>query len=132
MNYPVVCECCGSSRLRRSRRKGSLEWMKMMIGTYPFRCLDCNARFPVNVFLLSRLGFAKCPRCLSLDVSNTAKKLSRVGTFRKMMLTFGARRCRCKDCRYLFVSFRPVAYRRVADIGTEPAERIAELKFRAG
>jgi hypothetical protein len=109
VKYPVVCECCGSSRLKRSRHTGGLERVKMMIGTYPFRCLDCNTRFPVNVFLLSRLGFAKCPKCLSLDVSNTAKKVSRVRGVGKLMLIFGARRCRCKNCRYMFVSFRPVA-----------------------
>jgi hypothetical protein len=98
-----------------------------MIGTYPFRCLDCNDRFPVNVFLVSRLGFAKCPKCLSLDISNCTKKVSRVGALRKVMLTFSARRCRCKNCRYLFVSFRPVAQRRVADGGVDPIAK-AEIR----
>ena len=108
MNYPVYCEYCGSNRLRRSRRQSSLEMAKMLIGTYPFRCQDCNGRFFVNVFLLSRLAYVKCPKCLSLDVTNSGRG-HHLSLWRRLMMTFGARRVRCRNCRYMFVSFRPVA-----------------------
>jgi DNA-directed RNA polymerase subunit RPC12/RpoP len=110
MNYPVVCEFCGGSRLRRSRRKSAAELVKMAIGTYPFRCMDCNGRFFVNVFLLSRLAYAKCPRCLSLDIRNSPNKNYRASLPRKVLMTFGARPCRCNNCRYGFVSFRPIRH----------------------
>ena len=80
----------------------------MLIGTYPFRCQDCNGRFLVNVFLLSRLAYAKCPKCLSLDVTNTVRG-RHASASQKLMMTFGARKVRCKNCRFMFVSFRPVA-----------------------
>ena len=108
MNYPVCCEYCGSSRLRRSRRRSGAEQVKMLIGTYPFRCQECNGRFFVNVFLLSRLAYAKCPKCLSLDVSNTVRG-HHASASQKLMMTLGARKVRCKNCRFMFVSFRPVA-----------------------
>lgn len=94
--------------MRLSRGRGTSDFLKMLIGTYPFRCQDCNGRFFVNVFLLSRLAYAQCPKCLSLDVTNSAKGY-RPSTAQRMMLTFGARRVRCKNCRFMFVSFRPVA-----------------------
>jgi len=81
----------------------------MAIGTYPFRCLDCNGRFFVNVLLLSRLAYAKCPKCLGQELTNWPRKGYHVGLAKKLALTFGARRYRCATCRYNFVSFRPVA-----------------------
>jgi hypothetical protein len=81
----------------------------MSIGTYPFRCLDCNERFSANVFLLSSLGFAKCPKCLSMDIAYPSRKGRRSSLRRKLLLVLGARRCRCVNCRYMFVSFRPLA-----------------------
>lgn len=90
----------------------------MALGTYPFRCLDCNGRFFVNVFLLSRLAYAKCPRCLSLDISNSGKGY-RLNVFKKLMITFGARRCRCKNCRFGFISFRPLAHPQIVEASAE-------------
>lgn len=81
----------------------------MAIGTYPFRCLDCNGRFPVNVLLLSRLAYAKCSKCLSLELTTWPRKGYHVSLLKKLMLTFGARRYRCASCRHNFVSFRPLA-----------------------
>jgi DNA-directed RNA polymerase subunit RPC12/RpoP len=121
MNYPVYCEYCGSSRLRRSRRRSGAERVKMLMGSYPFRCQDCNGRFFVNVFLLSRLAYAKCPKCLSLDVTNTVRG-HHTSTFQKLLMTFGARKVRCKNCRFMFVSFRPVARPHRFDEELETAE----------
>jgi DNA-directed RNA polymerase subunit RPC12/RpoP len=83
----------------------------MAIGAYPFRCLDCNARFPVNVLLLSRLAYAKCPKCLGLELTTWATKRYHISLIRTLMLTLGARRYRCAKCRCNFVSFRPKAAR---------------------
>jgi hypothetical protein len=111
MIYPVTCDYCGSAHLRRSRRQSKSELLKMAIGTYPFRCLDCSGRFSVNVLLLSRLAFAKCPKCLGLELTNWAHRGYHISLPQKVMLTFGARPYRCAACRYHFVSFRPLAPR---------------------
>ena len=123
MNYPIVCEFCGSGKLRRSHWHSKMEMAQSTFGTYPFRCQDCKARFFVNVFLLSRLAYAKCPKCLSLEISN-CRKVHRHGFFKTLFLTFGARRCRCNNCRFMFVSFRPLAPLQVAEpeLEEEPAQ----------
>jgi hypothetical protein len=126
MNYPIVCEFCGSGRLRRSHWHSKTEMAQSTLGTYPFRCQDCNARFLVNVFLLSRLAYAKCPKCLSLDISNS-RNIHRPGFFKKMILTFGGRRCRCNNCRYMFISFRPFA-----DLQLGERELEQQLRMQAG
>jgi len=130
MIYPVTCDYCGSAHLRRSRRQSKAELLKMAIGTYPFRCLDCSGRFSVNVLLLSRLAFAKCPKCLGLDLTNWPRKGYHISLAKKVMLTFGARRYRCATCRCNFVSFRPLAAPQIGqevldDIDTVPAADIA-------
>jgi transposase-like protein len=122
MIYPVTCDYCGSAHLRRSRRQSNSELLKMALGTYPFRCLDCNSRFSVNVLLLSRLAYAKCRKCLSMELTNWPRKGYHVSLAKKLMLTFGARRYRCAACRYNFVSFRPLAARQrvlAADVEEE-------------
>jgi transposase-like protein len=111
MINPVTCEFCGSARLRRSRRRSKSELLTMLIGTYPFRCLDCNGRFSVNVFLLSTLAFARCRKCLGLNLTTWERRAYHVSPLKKLMLSFGGRRYRCPSCRYNFVSFRPVVTR---------------------
>ena len=123
MNYPIVCEYCGSDKLRLSRWHSTKEKLRIALGTYPFRCLSCEGRFYANVFLLSRLAYAKCPKCLSLDISYS-KRTFRPGLLRRFMLTFGARRCRCDNCRYMFVSFRPLSHPQIFE--TEPSDEAAE------
>ena len=94
----------------------------MAIGTYPFRCLDCNARFSVNVFFLSRLAFAKCPKCLRMELTSWQHKSYHLGLLTKLMITFGARRYRCAACRCNFVSFRPKAVAQPAEMMVPQAE----------
>lgn len=121
--YPVNCDYCGGAHLRRSRRQSKSELLKMAIGAYPFRCLDCNGRFPVNVLLLSRLAYAKCPKCLGQQLTTWHMKRYHVSVIKKLMLTFGARRYRCAKCRYNFVSFRPMEiHAQDATRTQEPAE----------
>lgn len=108
MKIPVLhCENCGSANLRRSKRQSAWESLKMMAGIYPFRCLDCGARFWVSVWLFSKLAFAKCPKCLGTELVIWPAKHFRLTLFRKLMLTLGAQRYRCKPCRHNFLSFRP-------------------------
>jgi DNA-directed RNA polymerase subunit RPC12/RpoP len=109
MNKPsgFRCESCGSANIRRSRGQSVLEFAQMALGTYPFRCLACNYRFPVNIWLWSKLKYAKCPKCLSFDLTIWPKKRYVVSAWGALLMTFGAHRYRCSVCRYHFLSFRP-------------------------
>ena len=102
------CLNCGSTDLRRSRIQSRLEWLQAAIGTYPFRCQNCQYRFPINVWLWSRLAFAKCPKCLRAELASWSPKSYRLPLWKNLLITFGAHRYRCAACRCRFVSFRPV------------------------
>jgi DNA-directed RNA polymerase subunit RPC12/RpoP len=100
------CEACGSSNIRRSRRKSFAEMARMAIGQYPFRCLDCHHRFLLNVWLFAKLRYAKCPRCLGPELTTwPARRRARVRY--QILVVFGAHRYRCSGCRKNFVSFLP-------------------------
>ena len=80
---------------------------RMIVGIYPFRCLQCGDRFFADVWLLSKLAFAKCPKCLSLELTIWPDKTFRQGPMRNLLLTLGAHRYRCPACRHYVLSFRP-------------------------
>jgi hypothetical protein len=104
----LICASCGGEDLRRSRRQTVFEAVRMAVGLYPFRCLRCESRFWVSVWLFSKLPFAKCPRCLRMQLTVCPEKHFHSTLWRNLLLTFGAHRYRCSACRYNFCSFRPI------------------------
>ena len=117
MTHPeFVCECCGSSNIRRSRRQSVFEIPKMLIGSYPFRCNNCSQRFWVNVWLFSTLAFTRCPKCLRMELTTWPRGHYRTRLWKSLLTTFGAQRYYCEPCRCRFVSFRPKK-----NFATEPA-----------
>jgi hypothetical protein len=106
-NAALICPDCGNAAIRLSRRQSMGELSKMAFGSYPFRCLGCNQRFWANIWLWSVWKYAKCPRCLGLDLTTWSHKTQHLGYWKKLLLTMGARRHRCARCRCNFVSFRP-------------------------
>lgn len=107
MNAPLACPDCGSGSIRLSRRQGIGERGKIALGNYPFRCLACNHRFWANIWLWSVWKYAKCPRCLGLDLTTWTYKMQHLSYWKKLLVTLGAQRHRCARCRCNFVSFRP-------------------------
>jgi hypothetical protein len=107
MNAPLTCPACASTAIRRSRRQSVSELKNMAFGTYPFRCIACNHRFWANIWMWSVWKYAKCPKCLSLDLATWSRKSQHLNYWKKLLLTLGARRHRCPRCRCNFVSFRP-------------------------
>jgi DNA-directed RNA polymerase subunit RPC12/RpoP len=123
----VTCPHCGSSSLRRSRRKAWFEFVGMLAGTYPFRCLDCSQRFWVSIWLFSRLKYAKCPKCLGSELTTWSRRHQHLNLWQNLISTFGAHRYRCSGCRCNFLSFRPCQVSGPAQTGeaTTPAEPLA-------
>jgi DNA-directed RNA polymerase subunit RPC12/RpoP len=100
------CPKCGSSTVRRSRRANAAEMVRMMIGVYPFRCTTCGDRFWANVWLFNSWKWAKCPRCLNLNLTDWPKRHYRSSTWGQILTTLGGQRHRCSRCRHNFISFR--------------------------
>jgi hypothetical protein len=103
----LECGQCGGRDVRRARIQGMPERVRALLGVYPFRCRDCRHRFPVSIWLLSKMAFAKCPKCLGMDLVTWSRKHYRPGLLENLLITFGAQQYRCQQCRYNFVSLRP-------------------------
>jgi hypothetical protein len=103
----IACPKCGSSSVRRSRRASSKEMARMMMGVYPFRCNSCNDRFWASVWLFSVWKWAKCPRCLNLNLTDWPKRHYRNSLWAQALTVLGANKHRCSRCRLNFISFRP-------------------------
>ncbi len=102
----LSCPKCGASTVRRSRRANLGEMVRMMIGVYPFRCTSCAERFWANVWLFNSWRWAKCPRCLNLNLTDWPKRHYRQSTWFQLLTSLGAQKHRCSRCRHNFVSFR--------------------------
>jgi hypothetical protein len=117
----VSCPHCGSRSMRRSRRQSWIEYLNMIAGVYPFRCNDCNERSWIGIWLFSRLFYAKCPKCLGLELGGWPKRHYHLSFRQNLLSTFGAHRYRCKRCRCNFLSFRP-RYRVAVESGGDAEE----------
>ncbi len=120
----LACPKCGSENLRRSKRQSLAEIGNMLFGAYPFRCLECGTRSWISVWMFSKLGTAKCPKCLRSNLLAWPEKFYRPTLWRRVQFTLGAHRYRCEACRYNFVSFRP----RIAGARAGAAEPTAEQR----
>jgi transposase len=108
VNIPAfTCPDCGGKNIRRSRYLNLKERLGALINVYPFRCRDCGARFRADVLMIKRLFFAKCPRCLRLELTTWSRHAFQTTPWQKALLLLGAQRCRCSACRFNFVAFRP-------------------------
>jgi hypothetical protein len=112
--FSLVCEKCGSSRLRRSHRQSLADFAHIAQGQYPVRCLDCKHRFLANLLQFEKIPFAKCPKCFNLDLVTAPQQSHHSSLWRTVLLSLGAHRYRCSACRYNFLSFR------FRDPGTDP------------
>jgi hypothetical protein len=103
----LCCPGCGASTVRRSRRISVGEGLRMMLGIYPFRCIGCGERFWANVWMFNSWRWAKCPRCLNLNLTDWPKRHYHISTWSQIMATLGSKKHRCTRCRNNFMSFRP-------------------------
>jgi hypothetical protein len=72
----------------------------------PLRCRDCKTRFVAKTMVWSDLHFAKCPKCMRMDLNAWTGKSYEPPFWAAVAIFFGARRWRCEYCRLNFASFR--------------------------
>ncbi len=108
MNIPSLeCANCGCKHIRLARYLNWGERLRGALGIQPFRCRACGHRFLVSIWLFGKLRFAKCPRCLGLELTTWSRRYYKVDWMKNFLLAFGAQKYRCKACRCNFVSFLP-------------------------
>ena len=105
---PVACTRCGSDRVRAVRSASLKESVLSWLGYEPARCLDCASRFLAPAAGgISGFLYAKCPRCLRMDLATWQPAHYRPGLWVTTKLRLGANPWRCESCRANFASFRP-------------------------
>ena len=126
----LVCAHCGGQDVHRSRNQSFVDSIRAIFGSYPFRCDDCKTRFYVSIWLVSKLAFAKCPKCLRTDLSTWSQRFYRGSITQTFLVHLGAQKYRCSRCRYNFVSFRlrrgPIA----VPVELKPPEPLAAESIR--
>jgi transposase-like protein len=103
----LECTNCGSNDVRLAHYTSTMERINAFFGFQPFRCRDCRHRFTTSIWLLGTLAYAKCPKCLGLNLVYWSKKHYKPNAYKNFLISMGAQRYRCPGCRCNFVSFRP-------------------------
>jgi Zn ribbon nucleic-acid-binding protein len=70
------------------------------------RCRNCRARFTAQVWRLSNVAYARCPKCFKMDLSVWEERHYVGPAYKILMLRLGAHPYRCEYCRLNFVAFR--------------------------
>ena len=102
----VTCPQCGSRNLRISKTRGWRERLRGIVGILPFRCRQCDARFAAALWNPSAIRYARCPKCLRMELSTWSEQYYNPPTRTVIMLRLGATPYRCEFCRCNFASFR--------------------------
>src|SRR5579885_3058483 len=100
----VCCPQCGSRYLRPLPYRSFGEWMRSLCGTSRLRCSDCGTRFIARTWNPALFRYARCPRCLRMDLGTWSEGQAKPTAFIKLWLKLGATPYFCEYCRYAFVS----------------------------
>ena len=103
----ITCKRCHSEKVRIAHPRGFWETLQTILGIHPFRCRLCEHRFSASVWLVRKLPFAKCPRCLRTALTGWSRRHFKPSLQMEIQLALGAQKYRCEACRCNFVSFRP-------------------------
>jgi hypothetical protein len=120
----VICPRCGSYGCSRSHRR-KLEYLLVVFGILPWRCVGCRRRFYARRVPLRYLVYAHCSRCgnLALETIRREKLARQWGA--RVALWLGARPLRCDDCRNDFAAWRPLRRMEAPREQPEESGRIA-------
>lgn len=118
----IECPHCGSTRVKTTSLRGLQDFILLLTGAYRFRCSHCASRFYHRPLGPLNAAWAKCPKCLRMDLSSWDVRLYRPTRWMRLQLWFGGNPWRCERCRQNFVSFRPRKERYVRNtLGEESA-----------
>lgn len=105
---PMQLECpeCGSTRVRHSQPKHFGEKVLDVLGFPHMRCSECEERWAESLWRFTEFFYARCPRCMRLDLVRWEETYYHVPYRWKVQIALGAKKVRCRPCRHNFLSFR--------------------------
>lgn len=128
----IVCPECGSADIRASLSRTLGESIAKFFGFFRFRCRDCDTRFSGQIWDVSNIFWAKCPRCYRMDLSTWDPEHYRYPTRWLLLMHLGAKCIRCEYCRHNFLSYRRAKYKfvrkKAAGVANEDASRKSTLR----
>jgi C4-type Zn-finger protein len=102
MNCPV----CKSKDARRSHRQYMADHIFSLVGVYPWRCRNCEARFHARLMTLSDSLHAHCPVCGNHELKRISGEHVKIPfSFLWRWLSIPA--YRCEPCRHKYFSILP-------------------------
>ena len=105
---PIICPKCGSGHVKPVHARTLRERFLKLVADDCARWSSCGHRFMATpTGNLGNVTFARCPRCLRMDLGTWDPKYYRPSLWMEFKVWFGANRWRCEPCRTNFVSFRP-------------------------
>jgi C4-type Zn-finger protein len=117
----VKCPECGGSHLRASRWRTPWERFIDLLGFSTMRCTDCGHRWTQSLWRIHEMIYARCPKCYRLELTNWEETYYKIPSSWRVMAGMGAKKVRCKACRYNFLSFRFVKGKRKW-VNVDPSE----------
>ena len=105
------CPKCNSRNLRFSHLRNAKERLGVLLGIRPIRCRDCRARFVRRTWRFNDLKYARCPKCLQMDLSTWSLGHYKVSAWKSFLVYLGANTYRCEYCRHNFISLRRRKYK---------------------
>lgn len=102
----VCCPKCGSRFLKVGKVSSAGGHFAALRGIHALQCGDCKNRFTGRTLVVSDVKYARCPKCLRMDLNLWSEREFQGSRWMQMLIRVGARRFRCEYCRLNFVSFR--------------------------
>ncbi len=102
----VCCPKCGSRFLKIAKISGAGIRFAALRGIHALQCGDCKNRFTGRTLVVSDVRYARCPKCLRMDLNLWSEREFQGTRWMRMLIRMGARRLRCEYCRFNFASFR--------------------------
>jgi hypothetical protein len=101
------CPRCQAANTRRSKRRSVADYFMSVLGSLPWRCENCEARFRARHVLLRNLFHAHCGICGNLELQRiSAERVPGIAAI--LARALGMPALRCEPCRNKFFSVRPL------------------------
>lgn len=104
----MICPACRAPGCHRSRRRSLMDFAAAFVGSLPWRCTRCGARFRSRGTPLSTRFSAHCKICGNQDLKRIAPEYVD-GFSAPLKRLLGLPAYRCLPCRNKFFSIRPLA-----------------------
>ena len=106
------CPECGSQKVARRHRRTGGQYLRSLVGIYPYKCESCDHRFDARRHSRAprqpdpEARWARCPNCHSTHLDRIARSKVPPNWGNLVLRLVRARAYRCPECRRRFFALR--------------------------